>query len=120
MVDFAGLVLVPCMEEFAAPTDRNQPITWFPVVSNSSSPARPGMRGIWKIVDMDVMLEDGSIVSTSTITLGILLSDWPWYPQVGDVLTAPLGTYTIDKVRVDGMGGASLVVKAGQPLPTTG
>jgi hypothetical protein len=120
MVDFSDLVLGPCMDAFAGPTDRNQPITWFPIVSIPDSGPMPGMRGIWRYVDREVALDDGSILTTTEITLGIRLADWPVIPSVGDGLTAPLGTYLIDKIKPDSQGGASLVLKAGQPVPATG
>lgn len=88
-------------------------------------------RGVWRYQDTDVMLDDGTLLSSTTITLGIRLSEYPAVPLRGygvqiyrPAWAKPnafdVQNYVIDMVRPDGQGGASLVLKAKQPVPITG
>ena len=116
-VDFDGLVLKTAMNTFA-----------LPVTVTPASGAPFAGRGVWRYQDMDVLLEDGSSLSSTTITLGIRIAEFGVLPKVGDALAAdppawaPVQArhYLVDKVRPDGQGGASLVLKAKQPVPVTG
>lgn len=98
------------------------------VTPNDGAGAAYAAQGIWRYQDLDVMLEDGSSLSSTTITLGIRISDWKVFPKVGYAISADppkwapvqARNYLIDKVRPDGQGGASLVLKAKQPVPATG
>lgn len=85
------------------------------------------VQGIPRYQTIDFMMDDGTKVSTVEITLGIRLSLFAVFPKVGDMIrmvspVAPFGMnkYTIDRFNPDGLGGASLVLKALQPTPTTG
>ena len=86
------------------------------------------VQGIPRYQTIDFMMDDGTKVSTVEITLGIRLSLFAVFPKVGDTIKmvsagqAAFGvnSYTIDRFNPDGLGGASLVLKALQPTPTTG
>jgi hypothetical protein len=116
--DFDGTVLKAAMGAFALPVN---------IVPNDGSAAYAA-QGVWRYQDIDVLMEDGSTLSSTTITLGIRLSDWPAIPKVGYAITATppawapvtARAYLIDKVRPDGQGGANLILKAQQPVVSTG
>lgn len=118
------------MRTFAGPTDRMNPFQILPLASQPGVAAY-AMNGIWRYRDTDVVLEDGQVVTTSEITVGVRLNTFPVMPAIGDKLVnvplsppygpiGMLGSYLIDKMRPDGMGGASLLVKAMQPVAAVG
>ena len=107
------------------------PIALFPKSGvGPLSIARDGvspLTGILRYQSIDFMMDDGTKVSTVEINLGIRLSTFIVFPKVGDTIkmvspVSPFGvnSYTIDRFNPDGLGGASLVLKALQPTPTTG
>lgn len=107
-VDFSALVLAPNMSTFAVP------ITITPVRSQPGQPAYVA-EGIWSTVDMDVMLEDGSKLASTTLQLGIRLADFAVLPQPSDQVTFGANEkYLIDIVRDDGQGGGKLILKSMQ------
>jgi hypothetical protein len=74
---------------------------------------------------MDAILEDGSKISSTEISLGVQLSMFPIFPAKGDCVSGPMpsgamGTFLVDELKPDGLGGARLVLKAMQPVPSSG
>jgi hypothetical protein len=108
MIDFAGLVLSPCMATLAIA------VTITPTVSQPHAAAYAN-RGIWTVQDVDVVLEDGSIIASKSYTLGIALADYAIAPLVGDGVAIGADNYLVDMVRPDGQGGVRLMLKALQP-----
>ena len=127
-IDFSRLVLGPAMDVFAIP------VTWTPTVSQPAQP--PYMvNAIWTVKDVDVIMEDGSVLASKSIELGIQYSLFAVPPRKGDgvqitlteFMIAQMGqvavnrgfanpaNYLIDQVRPDGQGGARIVLKALQP-----
>jgi hypothetical protein len=120
-IDFADLVLMPAMTVFS------YPVTITPKVSQPNAAPYPA-RGIWTVTELDVIAEDGGVLSNRTLKFGIALNDFTFAPKQGDWITAlagqlPLGywqdeflvgatvDFIIDDVRPDGQGGATLVLK---------
>ena len=107
-IDFSALVLAPAMTTFAIP------VTITPTVSQPLA-APYANRGIWSVQDVDVMLEDGSMLSSKSYTLGISFADYVVAPSKGDGIALNGGNYLVDQIRPDGQGGARLILKALQP-----
>jgi hypothetical protein len=77
--------------------------------------------GIWTVQHLDVMMDNGSKMSTVTISLGIQLGNFEVTPCVGDMITIATGQqYLIDDIQPDGYGGAKLILKATQALLSGG
>jgi hypothetical protein len=111
MIDFDALVLGPCQDIFS------RPVTVTPVVSQPAA-ATFAARGIWKAPTANVGLEDGAIMVSQDLVLGVRLADFPVAPVEGDhieidaYLSLPrVGVCTIDRVNDDGIGDAHLVLK---------
>jgi hypothetical protein len=127
-IDFSRLVLGPAMDVFAIP------IAWTPTVSQPGQPPYT-VNAIWTVKDIDVLMEDGSVLASKSIELGIQYSLFAVPPRKGDgvqitltefmiaqMAQVPVGrgfanpaNYLIDQVRPDGQGGARIVLKALQP-----
>lgn len=111
MIDFEALVLGPAMDAFA------RPITYTPVVSVPG--AQPFVaRGIWGKRPADMQLEDGSMLGTDELILGIRRSEFPAAPMQGDLVDIDaygslprVGICHVDDDGDDGQGGYSLVLK---------
>ena len=120
-IDFSGLVLAPAMGTFANPVTVN-PLVSQPTVAPYLS------RGVWKVDNVDIVLEDGGRFSNRTIKLGIRLAEFVVAPKQGDwistaVVLLPLGywqgdidpnsiiDFIVDDQSPDGQGGAVLVLK---------
>lgn len=70
-------------------------------------------RGIWEVRNIDVSLEDGSIMSSIVTTLGVRLAELPSPPPVpGDMVAVNGGTFVIEDTDPDGQGGATWTLKA--------
>lgn len=125
-VDFSRLVLKPAMDTFA------RRFTVTPVKSDPFG-APYCARGIWTITQADLVLDDGSTMSSRTLKLGIRLCDFPQSPKQGDWITTPVRelplsywqgdldpTADIDLEIVDnqpdGQGGSTLVCKRRTPV----
>ena len=126
-VDLSDLVLGPNMDVWA------KPVMVTPVKSQPGQPAYAA-EGIWTQTDIDVLLDGGERLASSTLTLGIKLDDFVAaaagvWPAVGDQLSvlrsdipglAPgvsgSANFLIDMVRPDGQGGAKLILKALTPV----
>jgi hypothetical protein len=112
VIDFNALVLGPCMSAFA------RPIIVKPMKSQPSR--RPyEVQGILTIRNIDVQLDDNSIMSSQVITVGIRLSDFETPPAQGDQIDIPaylslpaLGPHLVDDGDDDGNGGSVLTLKA--------
>lgn len=114
MIDFASLVLGPCMDVFA------RPIIVIPLVSQPRQPAYTA-RGIWSSKPVDIQLEDG-ILSTQEHTLGLKIADFTILPKQGDRVDIPLdgnapaiGIFLVEDADDDGQGGVVLSLKAVTP-----
>ena len=120
-IDFSALVLGPCMDTFA------RPLTVYPVASQPTAPQYAN-RGIWIIDQVPFVGEDGILMSTRTVKMGIMLVDYPVPPQQYDFISVavadlPMGyktdtlnpnkpvDFVIDDVNPDGQGGAHLTLK---------
>ena len=125
-VDFSSLVLAPAMSIFS------RVVTISPVKSRPNEAAYQA-RGVWKVDNVDIILENGSRFSNRTITLGIRIAEFTIAPVEGDgvsteVSQLPLGywqanvdltfpiTFVIDDAYPDGQGGCLLTLKRITPL----
>jgi hypothetical protein len=121
MVDFSGLVLAPAVAVFG------KPVT---VTPKASQPlAEPyGANGIWTVEQFDVPLDDGGMLSSRRLKLGIRLADFTFAPKQGDWISIaacelPLAYWqgefepganidlVVDDFQPDGQGGATLILK---------
>lgn len=105
MIDFSALVLGPCQDVFGVS------ITIDPLKSQPSVPPYDA-RGIWTVKDVDVIMEDGTVLASKSYEIGVRLSEYPIPPVKTDQVTVNANTYAIDEVRPDGQGGAKWVLKA--------
>lgn len=131
-INFDELVLGPSVDVFGIP------IVLTPTASQPGQPAYSSdvngnpLLAIWSVKDVDVMLNDGALLATKTLELGIQYSRFSVPPRRGDgvqitlteFMIAQLGqapvnrgfanpaNYTIDQVRPDGQGGARILLKA--------
>jgi hypothetical protein len=126
-LDLSALVLGPNMDVWA------KPVTVTPIKSQPGQSAYSA-QGIWTQSDIDVLLDGGERLASSTLTLGIKLDDFAAagagvWPAVGDqisVLRSDIpglaagvtgsANFVIDVVRPDGQGGAKLTLKALTPV----
>jgi len=125
-VDFSSLVLAPAMSIFS------RVVTISPVKSRPNEAAYQA-RGVWKVDNVDIILENGGRFSNRTITLGIRLAEFTVAPVEGDgvsteVSQLPLGywqanvdltfpiNFVIDDAFPDGQGGCLLALKRITPL----
>ena len=111
MIDFAALALGPGVATFG------RPVTVTPLASQPAKPPFPAS-GVWSVRNVDVPMELGGNLNTTTITLGIRLADWPVKPVPQMQIHVPAagsypdeGTLWIDDVDPDGQGGATLTLK---------
>lgn len=115
MIDFAALALGPGIAAFG------RPVTVTPLPARPVLPAFPAS-GIWAVRNVDIPLDEGGSMNSTTITLGIRLSDWPVPPVQGMAVRVPPagsypdeGTLWVDDVDPDGQGGAMLTLKRTPP-----
>lgn len=115
MIDFAALALGPGIATFG------RPVTVTPLASRPAKPPFPAS-GVWSVRNVDVALDHGGSMNTTTITLGIRLADWPVPPAKGMEIRVPAaGSYPdegkvwIDDIDPDGQGGATLTLKKKPP-----
>ena len=126
-IDFSRLVLNNAMD----PTVFGIPVTFMPTVSQPGQPSYMA-NCIWTVKDVDVMMEDGSVLASKSIEIGIQYSQFTVPPKKGDGVQIKLtewmveqmaqvmmnrgfanpANYLIDQVRPDGQGGARVVLKA--------
>jgi hypothetical protein len=111
MIDFDALVLGPAMAIFA------RPITVRPIVSQPLA-APYAARGIWGRRAADMQLEDGSILGTDDLTIGIRIGEFPILPKPGDLIEIDahmslprIGVCEMVDDGDDGQGGYAIVVK---------
>lgn len=111
MIDFDALVLGPAMAIFA------RPVTVFPNVSQPGQPSYEG-RGIWSRRQADMQLDDGSILGTDELTIGIRIGEYPIVPKPGDHFDIPahlslprVGLCEMVDDGEDGQGGYAIVLK---------
>jgi hypothetical protein len=103
-IDFAALVLGPCEDVLAIP------ITVTP--TRSIPDAAPYCaRGIWTSRTVEVPMDDGTIIRSNDMNVGINIVEFPALPMKGDGLLVGSVNYTIYDVQIDGQGGAKLVVR---------
>lgn len=107
MIDFDALVLAPTVGAFARP-----------VRVNPGLAAAFDARGVWASRSVDVATEDGGVLNTRVLTLGIRLSEWQAPPKKRMRIEIPAagslpaeGILQVDDVDLDGQGGASLTLK---------
>lgn len=121
LIDFADLVLGPCMDVFSVP------ITVTPVQSQPMA-APYSARGSLHIDNIEVAADNGELFATRVLKCGINMSEFTYPPVQYDVLTLltsdlPMGyvkdiatpgstvDFTIDNARPDGQGGMTLILK---------
>lgn len=115
MIDFDALVLGPCQEAFA------RPITITPLASQPGQPAY-GARGIWSARPVNIGLEEGSVMVSQDLTLGIRRNELAVMIKQGDsieidaYMSLPrVGVCDIDRLNLDGQGDVQLVLKVITP-----
>jgi hypothetical protein len=110
-VNFSTLVYMPCQEVFG------RPVNFSSTLGNSFSGAG---RGIYDSRTLNVLLEDGSILSDQQTILDIRTSEFGTLPVQGDVIDIPpepisglpaLGMYEITDVFHNGGGEVTLSLK---------
>jgi hypothetical protein len=111
MLDFQALVLGPAMDAFA------RPITVTPIFSQPNAAAYAA-RGIWGRRPADMPLDDGSVLGTDELTVGIRIGEFPIVPKPGDLIDIDaygslprVGLCEMVDDGDDGQGGYALVVK---------
>ena len=107
-IDWDGLVLKPCMDQFATR------ITFNPIKS------APGMlpfdrRGVWEVTPITITQEDGSLFITSQFIIGYRLNEMPVRLVKGDTAAVDGELYTLNAFQYDGQGGVRWDVKAAAP-----
>ena len=126
-IDFSSLVLGPCMDAFS----KSVQIT--PVKSQPLAAPYPA-RGVWTIDNIMAAMDDGAMMSTRVLKLGIKINEFVIPPlqydfiavNVGDLplgylndVLQPAGStinFVVDKTQPDGQGGMTLILKR-NPLP---
>jgi hypothetical protein len=120
-MDFSRLVLGPNISVFG------KRVTVTPKASQPNA-APYCVKGIWEVVHVDLVTEDGGNLSSKTLKLGIRLSDFSFAPKKGDWISTPacdlplvywqgefepgsIIDFLIDDIRPDGQGGATLLLK---------
>jgi hypothetical protein len=111
MIDFDALVLRPAMNIFGRPVDV------YPQDENGPSAPSFPIRGVYSEQPMDVQAEDGAILSSTAITLGIRLAAQSeidpgfrlFIPAFGSL--PEKGWFLIDDTDDDGQGGSILTLK---------
>jgi hypothetical protein len=117
-MNFDTLVLNACQNSFG------KPLTINPLASIPGAPPYLA-RGIWTVRVVDVILDDGSQLTTRTLEIDVRLSELPVLPMQGDQITivadiqseffglsigSPL-LLQVDDARLDSGGAAKLIVK---------
>lgn len=104
-MDFSSLVLAPNMLVFGIP------ILVTPTFSQSDAPNSYAATAIWESKHADVLLDDGTVVSSNQIDVGIRLSDYPVPPVKGDGIQVAGVDYNIFDTQADGQGGSKLILR---------
>ena len=114
-VNFSTMVYYPCQELFG------RPVTFTSALGNSYSGSN---RGIYDSRTLNVVLEDGSILTDQDTILDIRASEFPALPVQGDTINIPfeplsglpaLGDFEITNVWHNGGGEVTLQLKAVVP-----
>jgi hypothetical protein len=110
-INMSTLVYSPCQTVFGRPVN----------FSSSAGNSFTGTRtGIYDTRSLNVMLEDGSILSDQDTILDIRTGDFPLLPVQGDIIDIPaepisglpdLGSFEITDVWNNGGGEVTLVLK---------
>ncbi len=103
MVDFAALVLGPCMEAFG----RDHAITFYP----RGVRAGFAIPGIFDRHGTTITLQGEAAISSRQPRLGVRLSDfasWPNEPQQGARVSIDGEVWFVMDVQPDGLAGATL------------
>jgi hypothetical protein len=110
-VNFSTLVYMPNQDVFG------RPVTFTSTLGNSYSGTN---RGIYDSRTLNVLLEDGSIMSDQDTILDIRASEFSVLPVQGDIINIPpepisglpeLGSFTITDVYHNGGGEITLTLK---------
>ena len=112
MINFDQAVLKACQDAFGEAV----------IFTPPGGPAWAPTRGIWTYRTIETVLDDGSRMTTATITLGIRASEYPVIPAQGfDMKLVRTGAhYVVDHRDPDGQGGIVLTMKARTPIQVTG
>jgi len=114
-VNMSTLVYLPCQELFG------RPVTFTSKLGNSYSGAN---RGIYDSRTLNVVLEDGSILTDQDTILDIRTSEFPTLPVQGDLINIPyesfsglpaLGDFEITNVWHNGGGEITLQLRKLEP-----
>jgi len=110
MIDFSTLVLEPAMATFG------RVVTIDPLDSQPGKPPYDA-RAVYSSRQIDVMSQDGAVLSDQQTTLGIRLADFEVPPKPRDKCTVDQvdGTFIIDDQHFDGQGGATLTLRKVSP-----
>lgn len=82
-----------------------------------SDPGKPPVlsRGIYRERPVDVMTEDGAVLSSTTKTLDVRLSEFIVQPVAGDLVELEGARFRIDDTDDDGQGGSLWTLKEIRP-----
>jgi hypothetical protein len=103
-IDFSALCLGPAMAVFG------REVTIVPIKSQPQAGLYLAC-GIYTEQPVDIPTEDGSILSSTNITLGIRLSEFEVVPVPGDRVRIDGQQFIIDDTDDDGQGGSVLSLK---------
>jgi hypothetical protein len=111
-INFSTLVYLPNFDTFA------RPITVTPLASQPGAPAYSN-RGIYDTRPMDVMAQDGSIVSDQQTILDVRDAEFSVVPEQLDQITIPadtdagpaLGTFEVTDTEANGGGETTLILR---------
>ena len=112
-VDFDTLVLAPSQDVFSIP------VTAYPVASLPKVRSYAA-RGIFSYNVFEIPLDDGSKMTSVTITLSIRLKEFPANPTSGDQILIKGTLYIVDRATPDGQGASKLTLKTTSPVVTAG
>lgn len=104
-LEMADDMLGTCVDTF------EHVVTINPVKSISESAPSYSARGVYSERPVDVQTEDGAILSTTTKTLGVRLSEFATAPVPGDRVSVNGATFAIDDCDDDGQGGSLWTLK---------
>lgn len=108
-LEMADDMLGTCVDTF------EHVVTISPLKSIGFGAASYQARGVYSERPVDVQTEDGAILSTTTRTLGVRLSEFTTTPVAGDQVMIAGATYVIDDADDDGQGGTVWTIKELRP-----
>lgn len=110
-INFATLIYDPVFDIFSIP------VTFYPIASQPGGPTYPA-RGIFDTRSVDVIGEDGSLISDQRTILDILEKEFSTMPQQNDCVDIPfdcngkaIGMMEVTDASSNGGGETTLTLK---------